>query len=260
MIAMAGHLEELNTRISELKADLAFVALAAQLRPRMGEVVQWQATGDALQLAQQFMNAKSSRPEGLYGPLLIRLLAAFERYLRMLIIQAVERQAAEVRTFDDLPKTLSNRNVVLTGRLLAAIDAPREHLTVDTDLLVANLASCRRGSGAFHLNAQAFSATVTGVGPTAIEKALENLDVKDWWDGVGGNATLADLLGTKGARATGDRAREKLKGLWRWRNNLAHGGDEEIAVSESDLRGAIDFVACFSSALDTVVKRKLKIR
>src|SRR5437773_5181308 len=98
MTDMAGPLDELNARISELEADLAFVALAAQLRPRIGAVVRWEAAGDELHLVKQFMNAKSSRPEGLYGPLLIRLLAAFERYLRMLMIQAVEQRAAEVHT------------------------------------------------------------------------------------------------------------------------------------------------------------------
>lgn len=258
MIAMAAPLDELNTRISELKADLAFVALAAQLRPRIGDVVQWQGAGEALQLVKQFMSAKSSRPEGVYGPLLIRLLAAFERYLRMLIIQSVQQRASGARTYDELPEILGNRNLVLTGRLLAAIDAPREHLTLDIDSLVANLASCKRGSGSFRLNAQAFSATVTGASPAVIEKALENVDVTGWWDGVGGSTTLAELLGTKGARATGHRARERLKELWRWRNHLAHGGDEEIALSESQLREAIDFVACFSVALDSAVKRQLK--
>lgn len=255
---MAAPLGELNTRISELKADLAFVALAVQLRPRIGDVVQWQPAGDAHQLVRQFMDVKSSRPEGLYGPLLIRLLAAFERYLRMLIIQSVEQRAANVQTFDDLPRILSDRNIVLTGRVLASIESPRDHLTMDTESLVANLATCKRGSGAFRLNAQAFSATVTGAGPTIIEKALKNVDVSNWWDGVGGNATLAGLLGTKGARATGARACERLKELWRWRNHLAHGGDEEIALSESQLREAIDFVACLSGALDTAVQRKLK--
>lgn len=260
MTAMAAPLDELKTRIGELKADLGFVTLAAQLRPRIGKVVQWQAAGDAVRLVRQFMDAKSSRPEGLYGPLLIRLLAAFERYLRMLIIQSVEHRAAEVETFDDLPRKLSNRNIVLTGRLLVAIESPRDHLTLDIESLVANLATCKRGSGAFRLNAQAFSATVTGAGPDVIEKGLGNVDVSDWWDDVGGNTTLAGLLGTKGARATGGRARERLKELWRWRNHLAHGGDEEIALSESQLREAVDFVACFSDALDSAVKRQLKGR
>ncbi|MBI3670361.1 MAG: hypothetical protein HY237_11340, partial [Acidobacteria bacterium] len=155
MIAVRAALDELNTRIIELKADLTFVALAAQLRPRVGDVVQWAAVGEVLELVKQFMRAKSSRPEGVYGPLLIRLFAAFERYLRMLIIQSVEERASGVRTYDELPEMLSNRNLVLTGRVLAAIDAPRDYLTLNIESLIANLASCKRGSDSFRLNAQA---------------------------------------------------------------------------------------------------------
>ncbi len=131
---------------------------------------------------------------------------------------------------------------------------------MDVEVLIANLASCKRGSGCFRLNAQAFAATVAGVGPAAIERALESIDVTRWWDGVGGSAALARLLGTKGARATGDQARERLKELWRWRNHLAHGGDEEIALSESRLIEAIDFVECFGDALAGTVGKHLKGR
>jgi len=255
--SVAAALDELNTRISELKADLTFVALAAQLRPRVGDVVHWEAGAEVLKLVKQFMDAKSSRPEGVYGPLLVRLLAAFERYLRMLIIQSVEKRASGVRTYDELSETLRNRNLVLTGRVLAAI-SPHDHLKLDIELLIANLASCKPGSGSFRLNPQAFSATVTGASPAVIEKALQYVDVTDWWDGVGGNTTLAQLLGTKGARATGHRASERLKELWRWRNHLAHGGDEEIALTESQLREAVRFVECFSAALDSAATKHVK--
>jgi hypothetical protein len=255
---MATPLAELNTRIDELKADVTFVSLAAQLRPRIAEVINWQSTGDVLELAKQFMKVKLARPEGVFGPLLIRLLAAFERYLRQLVIEAVNQRAAAARTYDDLPATLSRRNLALTGRVLAAIDAPRDHLTVDVQLLVDNLASCKRGSGSFRLNAQAFSAIVTGASPMVIEKSLENVDVTEWWDVVGVNQTLAGVVGTKGPRETRHRAGERLKELWRWRNHLAHGGDEDITLSETQLREAIDFVACFSDALDDAVKKQLK--
>lgn len=255
---MPAPLDELNTRITELKADLEFVALAARLRPRIGEVVQWEPPGEILRLVREFMSMKSSRPEGVYGALLVRLLAAFERYLRMLIIQSVEQRASGVRTYDELPEILCKRNLVLTGRVLAAIDAPRDHLTLDINSLVANLATCTQGSDSFRLNAQVFSATITGASSFVIEKALENVGVDGWWDGVGTNKNLAKLLGTQGARATGNRACERLKELWRWRNHLAHGGDQEIALSESQLREAIDFVALFSAALDSAVKKQLK--
>ena len=256
---MAGALDELNARISELRADLTFVALAAQLRPRIGDVVQWNAVGvgEVLELVKKFMGAKSSRPEGVYGPLLVRLLAAFERYLRLLVIQSVEQRTSGAVTYDKLSETLRKRNLILSGRALAAIDDPRDHLTLDFESLISNLASCKPGSGSYRLNAQAFSGTVTGASPSVIDKALQYVDVSNCWDGVGGNATLAKLLKTKGPRATGVRAQERLKELWRWRNHLAHGGDEEIALTEFQLHEAIDFVDSFGVALDTAVKKRL---
>jgi RiboL-PSP-HEPN len=254
---VASALDELNARIAELRSDLSFVALALQLRPRIGAAVQWQAAGEVLDLVKHFMNAKSSRPEGFYGPLLVRLLAAFERYLRLLVSQSVERRAFGVSKFEDLSEKLSQRNVSLTGRLLAAIDAPRDHLTLDIEGLISNLATCKRGSAPFRLNAQAFAAAVTGASPVVIEKVLDYVDVSNCWDGVGGNTSLARLLQTKGARATGESARDRLRELWRWRNHLAHGGDEEIALTELQLLEAINFVHSFSAALDTVVEKRL---
>lgn len=254
---MPAALDELNARITDLKADLTFVALAAQLRPRIGDVIQWQVAGNVLDLVKQFMNAKSSRPEGVYGPLLVRLLAAFERYLRLLIVQSVEQHASGAPTYDELSESLSQRNIVLTGRVLATIDVPRDHLALDVESLISNLATCKRGSGSFRLNAQAFSATVTGASPAILERTLQYVDVSGCWDGVGANASLAKLLQTKGTRATGDRARERLRELWRWRNHLAHGGDEEIALTELQLREAIDFVHAFGTALDVAVRKSV---
>lgn len=257
---MADPLGELNARVAELRANLGFVALAATLRPRIGEAIQWQAGGEVLRLVQEFMNAKSMRTEGVYGGLFVALMASFERYLRMLIVHSVETQAAAAETYDDLPDELAARNLVLTGRVLANIDAPREYVTVNIEALISNLASCKKGAGTFRLNAQAFSMTVTGAGPTVVEDALRTVGVKEWWDDVGENKTLAGLLGTKGPRQTGLRARDRLRELCRWRNHLAHGGDEEISLSEARLRDAIDFVQSFAEALFGTVQKRLQRR
>jgi HEPN superfamily RiboL-PSP-like protein len=92
-----------------------------------------------------------------------------------------------------------------------------------------------------------------------VQKALEAVDLNDCWDSVGRDTDLARNLGTKGTRATGGRAKERLKELWRWRNHLAHGGDEEIALSEAQLRDAIDFIRLLGAALDNAIRRHIKI-
>jgi hypothetical protein len=257
---MADPLDELNARIAELKVNLAFVALAARLRPRIGEAIQWDAAREVLLLIQDFMNNKSVRIEGVYGPLFIALMASFERYVRMLVIQTVEKRAAAAKTYDEIPPPLATKNLVLTGRVLANVEAPRDHITLNVESLISNLASCKTGNASFRLNARAFSTTVTGVSPAVVEEALNAVGLSEWWDGVGGSAELAGLLGTKGPRATGLRARERLKELCRWRNHLAHGGDEEIALSETQLREAIDFVVSFSDALNKTIQKHLQHR
>jgi hypothetical protein len=255
---MIAPLDDLRTRITEIEADCEFVALAAKLRPRIGEAIKWDASTDVVSLVRQFMDVKSSRTEGIYGPLLVRLLAAFERFLRRLVAQSVEKRASAVTIFDLLPEHLRKRNLVLTGRVLASVESPRDYLALDSEFLIDNLASCKHGSGTFRLNSQAFSATVTGANPAVIEYALGTIEVKNWWDGVGANTDLQGLLGTKKSRETGVRAREKLDELCKWRNHWAHGGDKEISLTESELRDAISFIARFSAALDGAVKKQLR--
>jgi len=76
----------------------------------------------------------------------------------------------------------------------------------------------------------------------------ENRLVKKWWDVVGKDAPLVTVLGTKGARETGVRARDILKELSRQRNP---------SISESQLRDAINFIAAFRKALNAVVAQRL---
>lgn len=247
---MSKALEELRNSLAELEADLGFVSLATRLRPRLGEIVNWDAAREVVELARKFMSARDARAEGLFGPLLVRLLASLERYARNLVGEALAVHASRAATYDQIPPHIKTRNVALTGTLLAFTESPRDYLTIHIDTLVANLASCKSGNATYQLNAQAFAAAVTGAGAPAIEKALANVGIHDCWDRIGGDGTLAGVLGTKGARATGKQARSRLEELSRWRNHLAHGGDEEVSLTEDQLRECIAFVSAFSAALD----------
>ena len=103
------------------------------------------------------------------------------------------------------------------------------------------------------MNPEAFSATVTVLSPEALDKTLSHIGVKDWWDAFGDSAELRKALGTKKSRDTAKEARSRLTELCRWRNQLAHGGDAETALSEAQLREALVFVAVFAESLDHVV-------
>lgn len=255
---MSTPLADLDARLAEIESDLDFFTLAIKLRPRLGEVMRWQAQHEVLDLARSFMSARSSRPEAMFGGVLVRLLATLERFIRKLVDSVVEHRVTTAGSYDKLSIGLANRHIVLTGRVLSAIDTPRDHLVFSIDTLIDNLASCRAGNATFRLNTSVFSAVVSGVSPTVLERALENVDVTQFWDAVGADANLVTVLGTKGARATGEQAKDRLKELWKWRNNLAHGGDEEVAVSEAQLRDALAFIGAFATALDGSVKKQLQ--
>jgi RiboL-PSP-HEPN len=251
---MATPMSDLEAQLDSLRADAEFVRLASQLRPRIGGIIQWQAQGEETELAKRFMKANSSTPEAVYSSLLVRLVACFEKYLRNTFAVIVNRKSEKARNYDELAETIGSRNQILTGRLLASQDNPRDHLTFDVEEVIANLASCKKGSAEFRLNPLAFSATLVGVAPLAVERAFENVGVKEWWDKLGADPKMIALLGTKGAHATGKQSKERLKELSRWRNHLAHGGDGEIVISESQLADSISFIASFSAALEKVVK------
>ncbi|MGE0876680.1 MAG: HEPN domain-containing protein [Burkholderiales bacterium] len=204
------------------------------------------------------MSARNSRIEGVLGPLLVRLLAAFERYARRMIEDAIAVHRDVARSYDDLTSHIRMRNTALTGTLLASIESPREHLALQFDSLISNLASCQSGSTTYHLNAQAFAAAVSGMNPSALERALANVGIREWWDELGADGGLVKVLGTRGARNTGKMARDRLEELWRWRNHLAHGGDEEVALSEHQLRDCLAFVRAFTVALDAVVFSRVR--
>ena len=249
---MKPPLEELTILIGEITTDADFAAVAAQLRPRLNGVVRWGEMGaEELGIVQSFLRIKGSRPEGVYGPLLVRLLAAFERYLRTLIVWAVEQRNDAVGKYDDLSATLANRNRLLTGRVLGSEELP-DHLVFDVSMLIESLATCRAG-GSFRLNSTVFGFGIAGFSPKHLDTALQSIDIGSCWDAVGKNGHLSAILGTKGARPTGTGAKDKLKELSRLRNHLAHRGDGAPLVSETDLRDAIAFITAFSKALEDLV-------
>jgi hypothetical protein len=99
---------------------------------------------------------------------------------------------------------------------------------------------------------------VTSASPQILERSLQNLDIGAWWDAIGKSTTLQKILGTKRVRETGEEVRSHLTDLWRRRNFIAHAGDEDVTLSDSNVFSAIDFIEALAVALDQEVKQRLK--
>lgn len=249
--------EELEALLDELVANVNFTALSASLRPRLADALRWEIGGDAIGLARDFMSARA-QPENIYSALLVRAVAAFERFARGLVDAAAIRTAATRRTYEDLSEHVRSRHAVLTGRLLTSLDDPFEYQVVNVKQLAENLASCVSGASPFRLNASAFAAIVTSGRPQVIERALSNLDIDGWWDAVGAKRDLQTLLGTRGPRDTSKVVTKRLDDLCRRRNRIAHGGDGDVIVTESDVRQEIQFLRTLAEALCHEVDARLR--
>jgi hypothetical protein len=254
---MSRALVEFGLRLVELRDDLALLEYTFELRPRINQVLDFQKRGEVLDLARKFASLTGSRSASFYGPMLVRLVASFERFLRSMIGETVENWAKKAETFDKLPEGLGERNLVLSGRFLASSDAPRDHLTVDLVTLVNNLASCRAGALDYRLNPGVFSAQISGVTPEAIESGLKAVRILNWWNAVGANTSLQSQLGSRRTVDASKQAQARLKELSRWRNNWAHGGDDEVTLTNAEVQSALEFLSAFSKALDAAVAAHL---
>jgi hypothetical protein len=248
-------LAEINARLDEIERQLEFIALSVKLRPRLHSLLRWEVGGEEIELARKFMDQKGVTEEGVYGALLVRALGSLERFIRKSIASAVVRKTSSATTYDDLPPAIQTMNLVLTGRLLSNIYSPSDHIPYNPADLVSSLSSCQTGNTAFELNTVAFEATVTGASPDSIERSLKHIGHDQWWDKIGSTENMETILQCigSGPRETGKTAREHLKELWKWRNRLAHCGDQEPSVDVERLRTEISFIRCLSMGINGVV-------
>jgi hypothetical protein len=254
---MSQALDEFSLRMAEFQNDLLFLELAFELRPRIKQVLDFSRQGEVLDIAKEFSAIGGNQAASLYGPMLTRLVASFERYLRMLMRDAVEEWTKRAATFDQLPEGLGDRNLILSGRVIGKSDSQRDYLRIDPIAIVDNLATCRSGSSTYKMNHPVFMDLINGITLDVIDKSLKTARIRNWQNVVGADETLQSQLGTSRTSDTTKQMATRLKELSRWRNNWAHGGDNEVSLTCTEVRAAQDFLSAFSKALDLTVMKQI---
>lgn len=251
-------LKEFETRAEQLRADVQFLERSFEIRPRIFEILNYEGTADMVRMATEFGSTSGADPALFCGPLLVRLIGSFERFLRMTLRDAIEAWSLKAKKFSELPDGIGDRNLVLTGRLLSNIDAPRDHLRIDVISLIDNLVTCRDGGGSYQLNSLAFMDLISGITPEVVEKGLGAVRIPGWDKAVAADGKLQAILGQTRTVDAAKEMRLRLKNLSRWRNNWAHGGDEEVSLTFRELREQLEFLTIFAKALDAVVSRHIQ--
>jgi hypothetical protein len=252
---MSQSLNEFTIRVEELSNDLLLLAQAFDLRPRIQQALDFEKRGEALECARRFSEIVGCQPAYFCGPMLVRLAASFERYLRLLMHETVELWAKKAGSFDRLPDGLAERNLVLSGRLIAASESPRDYMAIDPIALIENLSTCKTGASQFKLNSNVFTELVYGITPEVIEKSLAAIRIGNWKDIVGADKELQRKLGVSRVPDAKKEMTSRLKRLARWRNNWAHGGDEEVSLTFPELNDELAFLVAFTKALDGAVTK-----
>ncbi len=255
---MSQALNEFLLRAGEIRNDLSFLEQAFELRPRIYLALDFEKRGEALEMARKFAETVGNQPASVCGPMLVRLIASFERYLRVLMRETVESWAKKAQHFDNLPEGLADRNLVLSGRFIGNSDSPRDYMALDMSAVVDNLVTCRAGKAEFRLNSGVFMDLIYGATSEVIEKSLKTVRINNWMSVVGADRTLQARLGVDRVPDTTKAVTARLRKLSRWRNNWAHGGDEEVSLTFTELKDELEFVIAFSTALDSAVTKLIK--
>jgi hypothetical protein len=252
-------LKEFNATLDDLAGSLQFLKASSRLRPRLGNLLNWDTVGelDAKVLVDNYIKSKNVEPTAFYRGFLIVLAGAFEYLVRRLLAETILSINQAVVNFDELLPKVKIQNTIRTAEALRTISEPLDHLNFDFEELAVNLATCRSGATSFALNAEAFAIRITNVGPIHLFEIFERAGIKLTWDDFGKDPTLQALFEQKSTRPTSIAIEGFLDRFIKTRNRLAHTGSGGIIVTEDEIEVLLRFFGIFSTILARVVHSKL---
>lgn len=252
-------LREFGLALDELEASLSFLRASSKLRPRLNSLLNWQAIdGDAKRLVSDFLNQKSVELTSQYRGLVVVLSGAFEQLVRRLIHDAISAYNLNAKGFDSLPATIQVQNVLRTGRALAKSSQPLDHVSINYQVFVERLATCKAGAEKFTLNPEVFSYFISSITPGHLEEILGWIDTAVNWDDFGKVGEFEAIFGTHGAKATGKAVAAQLSAFTKLRNTIAHVGTGGVVVTDNDVEGFIRFFRILAVCLEDAIRTRFK--
>ena len=247
---MGNARRELEVRLDEIIAASHFMDRAYRLRPRIGQAINWNAPAHELELLRMFMVDDTSRAAEILGALHVRSIAAFERFIRKLCSEIVDAKAQAASDSGNLPTDFKFRHMILSARLLSSLDHPKDYISFNPQIVVERMARCERDSLPYELNAVSFSSSMQSPTVESIEKLLATVGLPAVFETLGRSTSLQTILSTRGTRATSSRVQERLAEVVRWRNNLAHGGDDERTITVEELDAVVALLRTLGMEID----------
>lgn len=171
--------------------------------------------------------------------------AAFERYIRDLIVLVAGVMSSVCPTYDDLPGGLRENHLRLT---LKAASVATERSTYDepaVGAMLARLLACIDGIEPYVLNGEVFADHQANFRTSVLREALRRVGVD-----VAEERTTPDLSALLGGELNGLYARTSsvIDDLAERRNQAAHGDEIEL-LDRSTLGAIVRFIRAYADAL-----------
>ncbi|HUT59031.1 MAG TPA: hypothetical protein VNA25_14375 [Phycisphaerae bacterium] len=252
---LANAFDGWQAAVGEVLLNVEFIESAATLRPRLGGYLAWNTVDeDAKKLLRSFMGARCDASTS-YEGLFVRLVGAFEEFMRRIVRDAVVAINDSKATFERIREGLRNRNRNCVGQALTTVFEPVDFHRLDFDRLCRELGTCVPEAEGVTLSADAFGIAVRGIAADRIESAFNLLGAKLDWDKLAESEDLKEALGTRRPRETARAAKERLQTIQSRRNGYAHTGIGGLAISAQDVRAAAAFFSGLAAALKGRMER-----
>jgi hypothetical protein len=222
-----------RVHLDEVRNCVAFIRNSIRLKSSLGKIVDWRLgkTHEIL-LADSFIKLEDLQLRPVLNGLFVTVIAAFEEFLRTIIMLAVRQKVENVKVFHELGQSFIKRHMEYSGKLLAMVNSPPAHLSLDYYDLCRRIGTCLPSSTNIEMNDIAFG-FIRGL--TEIETfidCIKEIGYQLELDDFGRNRELQNLLHTRKTRETSNELRRVIHEAVSNRHKIAHSGQSHAEISE----------------------------
>lgn len=250
---VAGAVKTFEATIDGLVSTLGFVDISERLRPRVGSVLNRGSMDAELRsLVDDYISRSDSYSSQIHPALIVVAYGSFEQYLRRFIEVVVSAICKEVDTVDNLPDAFQEEHIFRTGRALASIRDPRDHIKYDYVDIARTLGSCGAGEASYSLNHVVFGVDIGALNQASIDNLLRRVGAGINWDDIARRRAIQDIVGEDGVRRCKKGTIALLQEIASVRNSIAHTGTPSITLSTTDTVRYLEFIKSVAEGITTL--------
>jgi hypothetical protein len=248
----------LKADLAEISRTLDFVHISFRVSAQSGNIISRVADDRELrELLVELQKKKLTEITAVYQALFVQVWAAFELFIRNLIIAYVEEFCVAKSDFSALQKQgLIDRNIHHTGITFQQVFENRSNVVIDFYAMAKNVATAVPASDHVVLNSSAFAMFLKGPNSDGIKDAFKRIGISkfDWID-IASAPRLQKVFDTKRTVDTSRAIEKFLVDATKKRNNIVHRGDGLVPITEGELRHELKVIEALAGALKETLKR-----